>query len=105
MSLFIRIRKALSKLHNRVGGLSFRDVVAMIFVYSIIILNLMQAFFGQMNFFWTQILGEESCNSSILCNYLFLVFYHYIYPLKEFLTALSFCYLYYQQGKQSTRFI
>ena len=42
MSLFIRIRKALNKLHNKKrGGLSLRDVVAMIFVYLIIMLNLM----------------------------------------------------------------
>jgi len=46
MSLFITIRKALNRLHSKVGGLSFRDVVAMIFVYLIIILNLIQAFVG-----------------------------------------------------------
>ena len=52
MSLFIKIRKALNKLHNKEGGLSFGDVVAMIFVYSIIILNLMQTLVTQVNFFW-----------------------------------------------------
>ena len=52
MKLFIRIRKALNKFHNKDGGLSFGDVVAMIFVYLIIILNMMQTLVSQLNFFW-----------------------------------------------------
>jgi len=95
MSLFIRIRKALNKLHNKEGGLSFRDVVAMIFVYLIIILNLMQTLVTQVNFFWVKILGADSCKANIMCSYLFLRFYDYIYPFKDFITAFAFCYLYY----------
>ena len=77
-----------------------RDVVAMIFVYLIIVLNLMQTLVAQVNFFWVMIFGADSCDSSIMCNYLFSVFFYYIYPFKDFITALAFCYLYYQQGKQ-----
>lgn len=105
MSLFIRIRRALNKLHKKERGLSFRDVVAIIFVYLIIILNMMQTLVTQVNFFWVYILGADSCNANIMCGYLLKVFFDYIYPFKDFITAIAFCFLYYQQGRQQTRFI
>ena len=73
ITLYIKVKKVLNKVHQPEsnGKLDAGDIIAIAFVYLILVLNVLQTIIVQINFFWIHFFGLDKCNGSFFCNYIY----------------------------------